>query len=434
MKTSPTFAGGLALPALSTFTPWNCSPYSTGRNPQRSTAFGPEALTPCARPSRKTVLFAAVISLILVLQGGKTLAAPFELFVTQSPPGPQNTDPANWGGVLQYHLTTSGGILNPGAGIDKSNLDDPGGLAYRASTSELFVGNRWGNINPSSISRFIYDPVTRRLTPNGVITGNNLYGVHQIAFNPVTGEMFAANYSYGVSRFTFDANGNALANGIIGSGSMRGVAVSPDGRRLYASSVSSVIRQFDLATGAELAGVVVPSGVGGLHYLQIFAGRLYAAAPSDNCVYRYTIGADDNLTFVDSINNTPAGVGIALSPDGQELFVSGHAVSDLIYRFEYNSQNDSWTASGTFDTGSSLLGLLAIPSGPEPAIALTPTNSVIVSWPLPADGWVLQQTSSLTGNPPPWLEISPPYQTNLTQAWIITTPALGNQFFRLYHP
>jgi DNA-binding beta-propeller fold protein YncE len=246
--------------------------------------------------------------------------------------------------------------------------------------------------------------------------------------------MFAANYGNGVSRFTFDANGNALVNGMIGSGTMRGVAVSPDGRRLYASSVSSVIRQFDLATGAELAGVVVPSGIGGLHYFQIVAGRLYVAAPSDNCVYRYLIGTNNDLTLVDSITNTLAAIAVTLSPDGQEMFVSGHKVSDLIYRFEYHPQNDSWTDLGTVDTGSSLGGILTIPSGPQPSIMLTPTNSVIVSWSLPADGWVLQRTPSLTGNPPPWLEISPPYQTNLTQAWIITTPALGNQFFRLHHP
>ena len=374
------------------------------------------------------------IAVVAMVVGVNIPAAQFELFVTQSPPGPQNTDPANWSGVLQYHLTASGGILNPGAGIDKSNLDDPAGLGFRPSTSELFVGNRWGNSGPSSISRSIYDPVTRRLTANGTITGNGLFGVHQVAFNPVTGEMFAANYGNGVSRFTFDTNGNALANGMIGSGTMRGVAVSPDGLRLYASSVSSVIRQFDLATGVELAGVIVPSNVGGLHFFQIQAGRLYVAAPSDNCVYRYTIGANDDLTLVDAITNAQAAIAVTLSPDGQEMFVSGHKTSDLIYRFAHNRQDDSWTDMGTVDTGSSLGGILTIPSNPEPAIALMPANSVIVSWALPAEGWVLQQTPSLTGNPPPWVEISPPYQTNSAQAWITISPPAGIKFFRLFHP
>ncbi len=98
-------------------------------------------------------------------------ATPFELFVTQSPPGPQNQDPASWSGVLQYHATNNSGPLVAGGGIDKTNLADPAGLAFRQSTRELFVGNRHGNNNPSSISRFIFDGASRRLTPNGKITG-----------------------------------------------------------------------------------------------------------------------------------------------------------------------------------------------------------------------------------------------------------------------
>ena len=356
-------------------------------------------------------------------------AVEFELLVTQSPPGPQNTDPANWSGVLQFHLTASGGVLNPETGIDKTNLNDPAGLGFRPSTSELFVGNRWGNSSASSISRFIYDPVTRRLAPNGTITGNGLVGVHQITFSPVTGEMFAANYGNGVSRFTFDANGNALANGMIGSGTMRGVAVSPDGRRLYASSVSSVIRQFDLTTGAELGSVIVPSGVGGLHYFQIQAGRLYVAAPSDNCIYRYLIGTNDDLTLVDAVTNTLAAIAVTLSPDGQDMFVSGHKVSDLIYRFAHNPQDDSWTDMGTIDTGSSLGGILTIPSGPQPDITLTPTNSAVVSWCSIPAGWNLQVNTNLTTTN--WVVPAETVLDNGTYKFIVVTPPAGNRFYRL---
>lgn len=369
------------------------------------------------------------LAIVAVCAGLNSPAAPFELFVTQSPPGPQNTDPANWSGVLQFHLTASGGVLNPGAGIDKTNLDDPAGVAFRSSTSEIFVGNRWGNSSPSSVSRFIYDPVKRRLAPNSTITGNGLFGVHQITFSPVTGEMFAANYGGGVSRFTFDTNGNALANGTIASGTMRGVAVSPDGRRLYASSVSSVIRQFDLTTGAELAGVMVPSGVGGLHFFQIQAGRLYVAAPSDNCVYRYLIGTNDDLTLVDAITNTLAAIAVTLSPDGQDMFVSGHKVSDLIYRFAHNPQNDSWTDLGTVDTGSSLGGILAIPSGPQPTITLTPTNSVVVSWCSTPAGWNLQQCSNLAAGS--WSACGLTVSDDGTNRSVTVSPPAGNLFFRL---
>ncbi len=385
-------------------------------------------------PNQKwMLLFAAAVGASLALQCNLALAGPFELFVTQSPPGPQNQDPATWGGVLQYHLDSSGATLIPGAGIDRTNLADPAGLAFRVSSSELFVGNRHGNNNPSSISRFIYDSVTRRLTPNGTITGNGLYGVHQIAFNPVTGEMFAANVNSGVSRFTFDSSGNAVANGTISSGAARGVAVAPDGKRLYVTGASSTIRQFDLLTGAELATVTVPAASGGLHYFELRSGHLYVAALYADLVYRYAIDTNDDLVLVDSISmNDPAA--IAFNPDGQEMFVSGHRTSDIIYRFKYVPQSDTWTEEATFDAQSSLGSILTIPSGPQLAIAPTPTNSIVVSWSLPAQGWVLQESQSLIGNPPVWTEIVPPYKTNSAQAWITVPAPTGVKFYRLSHP
>lgn len=68
------------------------------------------------------------------------------------------------------------------------------------------------------------------------------------------------------------------------------------------------------------------------------------------------------------------------------------------------------------------------------SVELTLTNTAIVSWSLPASGWVLQQAPLLTGNPLLWTEISPPYQTNSTQAWIAVPVPEGNQFFRLHRP
>jgi len=376
------------------------------------------------------------LGLALCLHVGLVRAGQFEVFVTQSPPGPQNTDPASWGGVLQYHVNATGDALTPGAGINKTNLSDPSSLAFRPASGELFVANRHGNNNPSSISRFSYDAITRQLTPNGTITGNGLYGVHQIAFNPVSGEMFAANFNNGVSRFTFSPDGNAVANGIIGNGSARGVAVSPNGRRLYMTGgINGLpIRQFDLTTGAELASLNVPSGVGGLHYFQFQGDLLYLAALSDDCVYRYTLDASDNLILKDSIGmNDP--VSVMFSPDGEEMFVSGHRTSDLIYRFRHNSGTEVWTETETFDAQSSLGGILCIPSGPQLTITLDhASNSASISWPLPAPGWVLQQTSSLEAGSLLWTEISPPYETNAARASVTVNSATGKRFFRLFHP
>ena len=65
------------------------------------------------------------------------------------------------------------------------------------------------------------------------------------------------------------------------------------------------------------------------------------------------------------------------------------------------------------------------------------TDAVIVSWPLLADGWVLEHTNALpTAAGAAWPQVPAPYQTN--GAWrfvtFTNTPATGSQFFRLHKP
>ena len=68
---------------------------------------------------------------------------------------------------------------------------------------------------------------------------------------------------------------------------------------------------------------------------------------------------------------------------------------------------------------------------PSLTISSTTTNALVVSWPLTAGGWVLEESATLTGSPLPWTQVQPPYQTNSTQAWITVSPASGNRFYRL---
>jgi NHL repeat len=67
-------------------------------------------------------------------------------------------------------------------------------------------------------------------------------------------------------------------------------------------------------------------------------------------------------------------------------------------------------------------------------IAPTTTNSLVVSWPLPADGWVLEWTNSVPTVSNTWPRISPPYQTNAVQAWIVVPAPAGEGFYRLHKP
>jgi hypothetical protein len=297
--------------------------------------------------------------------------SPFMLLVTETPPGPYITQDL-WSGVLAFSVAGDGAPLVPVAGIDKSLLADPACVALRASSSEVFIGNRHG-VNaadgvPGSISRFIYDRVAGTLTANGTITGNSLSAVDQIVFNALTGEMFVADFNYptsgpSISRFTFDAAGNAIANGTLGNGQTGGVAVAPDGMRLYATSggeTSSIIRQFDLSNGgAPLADVTIADAPR-LFNMAVRNGVLYVAAVDVNKVYRLTIGAADDLTLKDSIAADGA-IAVAFSPDGNEMFTAAHLTSEFIDRFSLDAADDTWTSTAKVMTTSSLGGILVLP-------------------------------------------------------------------------
>jgi len=296
--------------------------------------------------------------------------SPFVLLVTETPPGPYITRDL-WSGVLAFTVAADEAPLVPVAGIDKSLLADPACLAFRAASSEVFIGNRHG-VNaadgvPGSISRFIYDRVTGTLTANGTIIGNSLSAVDQIAFNPLTGEMFVADFNYptsgpSISRFNFDAAGNAIANGTLGNGETGGVAVAPDGMRLYATSggqTSSIIRQFDLSNGGAALADVTIADAPRLFNMAVRKGLLYVAAVDVNKVYRLTIGASDDLTLKDSIAADGA-IAVAFSPDGNEMFTAAHLTSEFIDRFSLNAADDAWTSTTKVMTTSSLGGILVL--------------------------------------------------------------------------
>ncbi|MBL0220848.1 MAG: hypothetical protein IPQ07_44130 [Myxococcales bacterium] len=285
------------------------------------------------------------------------------MIVAQSPPGPQNGDPSTWQGALAFKIAADGAPALAITGIAATSLHDPADVVFRAASSEVLVGNRHGNNSADgvsgSISRFLYDPITQAFTPGGEILGNGLAGVHQLAFDPVTGELFAANVNAGVSRFTFAQGGSATPAGTISSGPTRGVAVAPDGKRLYVSTAANVIRQFALPGGTELAATTIPS-TATLHYFALRQGQLYVAALDDNKVYRFQLAADDSLSALPSID-AQAPIAVAFSESGLEMFVTGHRTSNLVMRYRYAAATDSWEPTTELALPSSLGGVSMLP-------------------------------------------------------------------------
>src|SRR5262249_2872555 len=71
-------------------------------------------------------------------------------------------------------------------------------------------------------------------------------------------------------------------------------------------------------------------------------------------------------------------------------------------------------------------------SVPALAIALTSTNTAMVSWSLTSTGFDLQQTTNL--NAVNWTAPPETVASNTKHKFIIAKPPTGNRYFRLSHP
>lgn len=72
------------------------------------------------------------------------------------------------------------------------------------------------------------------------------------------------------------------------------------------------------------------------------------------------------------------------------------------------------------------------PGAPLLSIAHIPELSTMnVSWPLPATGFVLDQSPTVTGA---WSQVAFPYSTNATHISVTVSPPVGDRFYRLRKP
>ncbi|MCW5550734.1 MAG: hypothetical protein KIS67_01075 [Verrucomicrobiae bacterium] len=72
------------------------------------------------------------------------------------------------------------------------------------------------------------------------------------------------------------------------------------------------------------------------------------------------------------------------------------------------------------------------PGAPLLAIAATPTNTVVISWPSPSTGFVLQQNTNLASTNWTAVATSPADDGNTRS--VIISPQVGNRFYRLQNP
>ena len=100
-------------------------------------------------------------------------------------------------------------------------------------------------------------------------------------------------------------------------------------------------------------------------------------------------------------------------------------------------QPDAGTMSGgNYTLQGGFWGVIAAvqtPGAPYLTVARS-NNAVVVSWPLPADGWVLEYTNALPKVAVAWPQLAPPYQTNGVNLQFTEPSPAGNRFYRLHKP
>lgn len=288
------------------------------------------------------------------LVSGSAVAQPFQIVATQTPPF--NIPPDQWKSVTRWSLTGSTGVFSPLSSIPDGQVHDPIGVAFRTPT-DLFISNRAGNgFQAGSISRFTLSNGGATATKIDEFTQTNLVGPHEIAFNPITRELFAAAVFDGIWRWTLDTNGVVSANGSFARGrAWRGVCIEPTGNYLYASAASGTVYIFRLngdGSVTELPAQNIP-GASNLHFFALgpVQGELYVCDYGSNKVFRLaTNPADGSFTVLQSINSTQS-IDCAFSPDGQEMYVARHN-SGGIDRFTFDSGTNSWGFTSTQSTPS----------------------------------------------------------------------------------
>jgi len=100
-------------------------------------------------------------------------------------------------------------------------------------------------------------------------------------------------------------------------------------------------------------------------------------------------------------------------------------------------QPDAGTMSGgTYTLSGGFWGMVAsVQTEGAPYLSVVRSNNtVVVSWPLPATGWLLHATTNMVTGDSLWTEIPPSYQTNGPNLQFSEPLPAGNKFYRLHKP
>ena len=204
------------------------------------------------------------------------------------------------------------------------------------------------------------------LQKNGAGTVVGLNGAHAVTVSPDGAQVYVGSQNdKSVVVFDRDASGNLTfverhkdgVSGVDGLDAVSGIAMSPDGANVYSVSISDdSVAVFKRNANGTLQWLERwRDGVGGVDGLN--NGRGIAVSPDGNNVYATGItdaglavftrdpNNDGRLAFEQVIKDTDAGVdglvgsyGVGVSPDGAHVYVTA-ATDDAVVVFSRNSSN-----------------------------------------------------------------------------------------------
>ncbi len=88
--------------------------------------------------------------------------------------------------------------------------------------------------------------------------------------------------------------------------------------------------------------------------------------------------------------------------------------------------------NGTFSLTGGFWSIFTVPTSDAPLLSVERQGTAVrVFWPLPATGFVLDQSLTVTGA---WSQVSFPYTTNATDISISVPAPTGSKYYRLRRP
>lgn len=293
---------------------------------------------------------------------GTLASAQFSVFAAETVSGSLGGNTSLYGGVRQYNFAGNGAAASPGTGIAASQLNDAAGVMM--NSTGFYVSNRHGNtLGQGSIQQFSWDGAS---FSGGATIVTNAAGGHQgfHGFSMGTdGDIFVSTVNSGTRRFRDSGSGYVDIGGT-SSGAVRDAWISPDGQTLIESGLNGnvLVSSVTASTITFLTSFSV-SGSNSNHQLVYKNGGLYVASFNSGTVHRIELDAQYRPTSSSLVVNSSAAIGLAFSPDGNEMFVASHT-GNRIDRFM--NSGSGWTASGSIATGHNM-GYLAATPVPEPA-------------------------------------------------------------------